>query len=82
MRDLSREIMTNLESKYYYIYVLVSEKDGKKYTGYTQNLSLRFEQHQSGEVKSTKHRRPLKLIYFEACLDQDDAIKREKYLPC
>ncbi|NNC45980.1 MAG: hypothetical protein HKN99_08870, partial [Winogradskyella sp.] len=32
------------------------------------------------KVSSTKHRRPLKLIYFEACLDQKDAIKREKYL--
>ena len=29
---------------------------------------------------SAKHRRPLELIYFEGCLCQDDAIKREKYL--
>ncbi|MDT0295767.1 GIY-YIG nuclease family protein [Mesonia ostreae] len=64
--------------RYYYIYVLLSEKDGKKYTGYTSNLPLRIEAHQKGRVKSTKHRRPLKLIYFEGCLSQDDAIKREK----
>ncbi|WP_086478455.1 GIY-YIG nuclease family protein [Arenibacter amylolyticus] len=65
---------------FYYIYILLSEKDGKKYTGYTKNLPLRIEAHQKGKVTSTKHRRPFKLIYFEGCLSQEDAIKREKYL--
>jgi putative endonuclease len=65
---------------WYYVYVLNSDKDGKNYTGYTQNLKLRFEQHQNGLVDSTKNRRPLKLIYFEACLNQQDATHREKYL--
>ena len=65
---------------FFYTYVLISEKDGQKYTGYTKDLNLRFEQHQNGLVQSTKHRRPLKLIYFEACLNQQDAIHREKYL--
>ena len=64
---------------FYYTYILLSEKDGKKYTGYTSNLPLRFEAHPSGKVQSTKHRRPLKLIYFEACLSQEDAIRREKH---
>jgi len=64
----------------YYTYVLLSDKDGKHYTGYTSNLKLRFEQHQNGEVESTKHRRPFTLIYYEACLDQEDAMRREKYL--
>lgn len=64
----------------YYTYVLLSEKDGKHYTGYTQDLKLRFEQHQKGLVESKKYRRPLKIIYYEACLDQEDAMRREKYL--
>ena len=34
----------------YYTYVLQSLKDGKKYTGYTKDLKLRFERHQSGYV--------------------------------
>ena len=55
------------------------KKDGKNYAGYTQNLKLRFEQHQKGLVRSTKDRRPLKLIYYEACLSRADALKREKY---
>jgi len=67
-------------SKYYFVYILLSLKDGKKYTGYANDLPLRFEAHQKGRVKSTKHRRPFKLIYFEGCLSKKDAIRREKYL--
>jgi len=64
----------------YYTYVLHSMKDGDFYTGFTKNLKLRFEQHNKGLIESTKDRRPFKLIYYEACNDQDDATKREKYL--
>jgi putative endonuclease len=64
----------------YYTYVLKSRKDGKMYTGYTKDLKLRFEQHEQGRVKATKHRRPLELIYYEACLSEKDALRREKYL--
>lgn len=63
-----------------YVYVLFSKKDNKLYTGYTKNLKLRFEQHNQGLVASTKDRRPLTLIYFEACLKQEDATRREKVL--
>jgi len=64
----------------YYTYVLLSCKDKAFYTSFTGNLKLRFEQHNKGIVEPTKNRRPLKLIYYEACLDKDDAIKRERYL--
>ena len=64
----------------YYTYVLQSMKDMKFYTGFTKNLKLRFEQHNKGLVDSTKDRKPLRLIYYEACLSQEDATKREKYL--
>jgi putative endonuclease len=67
--------------QFYYVYILQSELDNKFYTGYTKNIELRFEQHNKGQVKSTKDRQPLKLIYFEACLNQQDATHREKYLP-
>lgn len=65
---------------FYYVYVLKSLKDKKFYTGYTKNLKSRFEKHSKGLVESTKERRPLKLIYYEACLNQQDATHREKYL--
>lgn len=64
----------------YYTYVLLSKKDNKFYTGFSKNLKSRFDQHQGGQVESTKDRRPLKLIYYEACLNQVDAAHREKYL--
>jgi putative endonuclease len=63
----------------YYTYVLQSTKDSKLYAGFTKNLKQRFEQHNKGFIESTTQRRPLNLIYYEACIDQQDAIKREKY---
>ena len=65
---------------YVYVYVLQSLKDGRWYTGSTDNLSRRIEEHERGEVSSTAHRRPLKLIYFEGCLSERDARLREQYL--
>ena len=64
----------------YYIYVLLSLKDNQFYTGYTENLKNRFEKHSKGYVATTKERRPLKLVYYEACLNQEDALHRERYL--
>ena len=64
----------------YYTYVLQSEKDDKFYVGFTKDLKLRFEKHLKGQVESTKDRRPFNLIYYEACLSQNDATKRERYL--
>jgi putative endonuclease len=64
----------------FYTYVILSQKDGGFYTGYTSDLRKRLLEHNNGEVKSTKFRQPLTLIYFEACLSQKDAMRREKYL--
>ena len=64
----------------FYIYVFQGEKDKGLYVGFTRDLKLRFDKHSEGQVDSTRDRRPLKLIYYEGCLSQDDATKREKYL--
>ena len=64
----------------HYIYVLLSKKDNKLYTGYTGDLRKRFKEHNENKVYSTKHRGPFMLIYYEACLNQQDATSREKYL--
>lgn len=66
-------------SAYFYTYVLLSEKDKKFYTGSADDLKLRFEQHAHGRVPSTKDRRPLKLVYYEASLNRKDARHREQY---
>lgn len=63
----------------FYTYVLKSEKDGKLYVGWTNNLEHRINYHNSGKVPATKDRIPLKIVYYEACQSQDKAIKREKY---
>ena len=63
----------------YYVYVFISEKDKKLYIGYTGNLRNRLKEHDYGESASTKHRRPFKLIFYEAYMDKEDAKKRERY---
>ena len=55
-------------------------KDSDLYVGYTENPKERVQKHNKGEVNSTKKRIPFKLIYYEACLNQKDALHREKYL--
>jgi len=64
----------------YYVYILISGKDAKFYTGSTKDLKRRLNEHNNGRVDSTKDRLPLKLIYYEACIDEIDARAREKYL--
>ena len=70
----------NQEHQFFYVYVLRSQADRMFYTGYTSNLEQRMNQHETGQVESTARRRPLSLVYFEACLDRSDATRREKYL--
>lgn len=64
----------------FYTYVIQSKKDAKLYTGFTKDLRKRFNEHNSNKVASTKDRGDFELIYYEACLNRDDAIAREKYL--
>ena len=63
----------------FYTYVLQSEHNGNWYVGYTKDLQDRVNRHQSDRVPATKHRGPWQLIYYEACLNKNDAIDREKY---
>lgn len=63
----------------YYVYILLSEKDGQLYIGSTRDLKMRIKYHFAGKVPSTKCRLPLKLIFYEAYLDKNDAARREKY---
>jgi putative endonuclease len=63
-----------------YVYVLQSELDSGLYIGMTTDLRRRFEAHQNGESQSTTGRRPWKLIYYEAYLQESDATGREVFL--
>jgi putative endonuclease len=62
----------------FYVYILLSLKDKKRYIGFTENLDRRLSEHYSGLVRSTRNRKPLKLLYFEEFENKSDAMKREK----
>lgn len=64
----------------YFVYVLQSQKDNKWYTGSTSDLYRRLEEHNNGQVQSTKNRKPFNIIYYEACINEHDARTREQYL--
>ena len=65
---------------FFYTYVLESLKDGDRYIGYTNNLRKRLEEHRKRLSFATKFRLPFRLIYFEGCLNSEDAKRREDYL--
>ena len=64
----------------YYVYILKSLKDGRRYIGYTSDLNQRLKQHNTGRNKSIKNRGPFEIIYSEEISDKTSAIKREKQL--
>jgi putative endonuclease len=63
-----------------YTYVLRSDHDKRFYTGTSRDLRARMKLHADGRVRSPVHRRPLSLVYYEACIDLDDAFRRERFL--
>jgi len=64
----------------YYVYILQSELDKEFYIGNTADLRRRYAEHQTGHVKSTKHRLPMKLICYEAYQTKEEAARREGFL--
>jgi len=64
---------------FYYVYIIENERNGDLYIGYATNLIKRLKEHNQGLNFSTKSKRPWKPIYYEACLNENDAKRREKY---
>jgi len=64
----------------FYVYIIKSVRDESAYIGYTDNLRRRFAEHNRRENKSTKHKTPYVLVYYEAYRSQADAKYREKNL--
>lgn len=60
--------------------MLRSDSDGRFYFGTTKSLRARLQLHADGRVRSTSYRRPLRLVYYEACWSAQDAYRRERYL--
>lgn len=52
--------------------------DGSLYTGWTNNLNKRLNDHNEGKgAKDTKARRPVELLYFESFETREEAMRRE-----
>ena len=64
----------------FFVYVLKSLKNGRLYTGSTNNLERRLVEHNIGQTKYTSQAGPFKLIYKETYNTKLEAIKREKFL--
>lgn len=64
----------------HYTYVLLSESPTRFYTGYTADLRQRLRDHHQGRVRWTASRQPVHLVYYEACLRAEDALRRERFL--
>ena len=63
----------------YYLYILLLA-NGNLYKGITSDLQRRVKEHKLGKVQSTRYKRPIKLIYYEAYLLKSDAERRERFL--
>ena len=60
-----------------YVYIIRCN-ESSLYTGWTNNLKKRFEDHSKGKgAKYTRGRGPLKLVYFEKFDTKEEAMKRE-----
>ncbi len=64
----------------FYVYVLFSDRDHRLYTGFTRDIQRRYKDHCAGRADSTRDRRPLQLIYYEAYPSIVEAERRERYL--
>ncbi|WP_317127803.1 GIY-YIG nuclease family protein [Mucilaginibacter terrigena] len=67
------------EYKMYYSYILKSLKDERYYYGSTNDVNKRLLKHNSGQVKSTKHRAPFVVHFVEEHLNRTLAFKRELF---
>ena len=64
----------------YYLYILRSKVDKGYYVGISKDVQNRLKYHNKGRVRSTKHRKPFRVVYTEQYETQLQACKREKYL--
>ena len=64
----------------YFVYVLRSKKDGKLYTGYSEDPERRLKEHNAGKTVSLLKRRPLIIVYQEIYNKEIQAKRRERFL--
>lgn len=63
----------------YYVYVLKSLTNNRCYTGSTDNVDRRLNEHNSGGSKYTRFTKPFILVYKEEFSSRSEAFKREMF---
>jgi putative endonuclease len=64
----------------YCVYILRSTVTHRYYTGSTDDLHNRFNDHNTGQVKSTKNGIPWKVVHTEFHKTRAEAMRKEKYI--
>ncbi len=63
----------------FYVYILVSQRNGTTYTGVTNDLARRVFEHRTGAVKGfTRDNNIKRLVWYETHASIVEAIAREK----
>ena len=63
----------------WYVYILKSTKNGRYYTGSTNDIERRVMEHNAGKSTYTRLTRPFRLIYQEAYATRLEARRRELF---
>ncbi len=65
----------------FYVYILQSVAFPKQfYTGFSENIEHRLQEHNSGKSFHTKKFAPWKMVYYSAFDDRSMALDFERYL--
>jgi putative endonuclease len=64
----------------FFVYILRSEKNGRLYTGSSDNVEKRLGEHNAGRSKATRYIKPFKLLYKEEFATRAEAVRRERLL--
>jgi putative endonuclease len=63
----------------FYVYVVKSQKTGRRYVGSCENLAIRIRRHNLGHSKATRHGVPWTLVHSETFSNRADAARKERY---
>ncbi|MDI6883192.1 MAG: GIY-YIG nuclease family protein [Patescibacteria group bacterium] len=62
-----------------FTYLIKSLKDGSYYTGITNNIERRLQEHNRGILNVTKSKRPWELVYWKKHPAYSEARKHERW---
>ena len=63
----------------YHVYILLNEVKTRTYTGVSDNVEARLQEHNKGRVKSSRLYRPYRVIYTEEFETLSEARQRERF---